>query len=284
MQKNLLPYLNRLRNHEFAEAYHLICNELETDEQTQPNVAQAIEAVKEYAKQMAHLAAELQSHPSTAEITSLKEKRHQALLSIRGRIAYLQRSPSASIASHAKILHRWLGVYHEFFRVPTINGQSRLVSNIETDIDKNDDLVESVEAVNMLEDFMHIGAFTTNLRNLDAARKKDWEADRVKAVQVRQEALKKLVALWRVLEVSVALELDDIKEAKAMAHEINTVMIYFKRKHASKLTRRENQKQMAPPADEPIDNTDDEIVDEPTEVEDDQQAPEPTPPEDGETE
>lgn len=270
MQKNLLPYLNRLRNHEFAQAYHLICKELLTSESTQPNVVQAIEAIQSYSKEMIHLAAEQRTHPFTESVVAIKEKRHQALLSLRGRIAYLQRSPFDDVAKSAKTLRPWLEAHREFFRTATIIDQSRLVHNLSSTLEESTTLQAAVTKLGMLEDIMQLGALTHEIQSLDASRKKDWEADRVKAVQVRQQALKKLVALWRVLEVSVSLELEDMQEAKAMAHEINTVMIYFKRKHASKLTRRENQKQEQPLADEPIDNTDDS-----TEVDADELAPEP---------
>lgn len=280
MQKSLIPYMKRLRNHEFAEAYSLVCKRLVVGESTSENITQAVTEVDSYSSELKFLRNMRGQHPHTKNIRALREKRHQYFLSLRGQISYLARSPIAEEKESAQLLQIWLQRYHEFFKRRSIHAQSRLLANISEEIASSAEIARALSNLNLIPIITSIEVATEDIIDLNQERKDDTKAAAVKAKQIRDTACFKLETLWKALEVSLALRSGSAAESNSLMEGINLAISDFKALYLSKTTRRENQKledelDSEPEADQP-DEPEDEPEAEP-EGEDDTPTSEPTP-------
>lgn len=245
MQPSLLSYLRKLRNHEFAEAYELICDNLTVDgldETADSNVIQALERVEDYARELPFLKNLKRKHHITPRMDEYKKARHQYLLSFRGRINYYMKSPIESERATANLLNIWLSGYQEFFSGATIHSQSRLVSNICDETESDESLEQSVSELNLTATFNEIRSITSRMRVLHLARLKQKKEDSARAKLIRKTAMGHIITLWKTLEVSAALDTLDAEVCKTLFEKINWVIIDFKARYLGKNTRRENEK------------------------------------------
>lgn len=243
MQPSLLSYLRKLRNHDFAQAYNLICNNLSAGELTEGSVLlQAVEAVQDYAPKLLLLKGLIRQHPISQELDILKKERHQYLLSLRGRVAYYLRSPDKTERANANILHLWLLSYHEFFSGASIQPQSRLCINMCGEIDASEELETIIADLNLSNTVDHIRSITSTMVELHLVRLNQIKEESAKVKLVRETAFKHIQTLWKTLEVSVALKTNDGAVCRALFDSINWVIIDFKARYLGKNTRRENEK------------------------------------------
>lgn len=242
MQRSLLSYLRRLRNHEFAEAYQLICNNLYIEELEASNVAQAVKAVLDYANKIGLLKNLKRKHVNTQKLDALKKERHQYLLSLRGRVAYCMKSPAKEEREAAKILHTWMLAYHEFFSGATIHPQSRLVSNMRGELNEVEELSTALSALNLVHTVNSIAIITSDMRHLHLTRLKENKEASAQAKHIRETAFAHIVTLWKTLEVATALKTHDGELCRTLFESINWVIIDFKARYLDKTTRRENER------------------------------------------
>lgn len=242
MQRSLLSYMRKLRNHEFAEAYSLIASNVGLEELEADYLSQAVDNVQGYAKNLTHLRNLKRQHPITEQIDLLKNERHQFLLSIRGRVAYYMKSPMKDEQVAAKRLSVWLSAYHEFFKGAKIHAQSNLVDNMCDEIDTTEAIFSSVEALGLTRTIDSIKLVTTDIRRLHLQRLQEVKEESAQAKHIRDTAFAHIVTLWKSLEVSTALDTHDGALCRSLFESINWVIIDFKAKYLDKVTRRENEK------------------------------------------
>lgn len=253
MQPSLLSYLRKLRNHEFAEAYELISSNLEIEELEGNHLNQAVKSVQDFAPQLVHLKNLVRQHPITQQMDDLKKERHQYLLSLRGRVAYCRKSPTAMECNAANRLHVWMLGYHEFFKGATIHTQSRLTTNMSNEIQSEADLSAAIDDLGLISTMDTIIAITNQMRELHLMRLKHNKEAAALAERIREIAFAHIVTLWKTLEVCVALKTHDGVLCRGLFESINWVIIDFKARFLGKATRRENEKLKA---DQPQPETD----------------------------
>lgn len=242
MQRSLLSYMRKLRNHEFAEAYSLIASNVGLEELEADYLSQAVDNVKGYAKNLTYLRNLKRRHPITEQIDLLKNERHQYLLSIRGRVAYYMKSPMKDEQVAAKRLSVWLSAYHEFFKGARIHAQSNLVDNMCDEIETTEAIQGPIEELGLIYTIQTIQAITSNIRRLHLQRLQEVKEESAQAKHIRDTAFAHIATLWKSLEVSTSLNTHDGALCRSLFESINWVIIDFKAKYLDKVTRRENEK------------------------------------------
>lgn len=242
MQRSLISYMRKLRNHEFAEAYSLIASNVGLEELEADYLSQAVDNVRGYAKNLTQLRNLKRQHPITEQIDLLKNERHQYLLSIRGRVAYYMKSPMKDEQVAAKRLSVWLSAYHEFFKGAKIHAQSNLVDNMCSEIDQVEAIATSISDLSLVSTINSIKMVTSDIRHLHLKRLQEVKEESAQAKHIRDTAFAHIVTLWKSLEVSTALNTHDGALCRSLFESINWVIIDFKAKYLDKVTRRENEK------------------------------------------
>lgn len=242
MQQSLLSYMRKLRNHRFAEAYELICTNLQVEELTAPHVKQAVEEVQEYARSMELLKNQKRQHPISQQLFELKKERHQYLLSIRGRIAYFMRSHDPQERIAANTLQLWINSYHEFLRGASIHDQSRLVSNMTGEIEQTAEINAAFRLLGLISTMEAIELITADMRTLHLRRLNDKKATAAKTDRIKNTAYARLSTLWKTLEVGIALRTADEAECRQLFDSVTWVIIDFKARYLDTITRRETAK------------------------------------------
>lgn len=243
MQQSLISYLRKLRNHEFAESYELICANLVVEEElTAENVKQAIDSVQAYASELQFLKTLQRKHPNTKQIDSLRNKRHQALLSLRGRVSYFRRSPNVDESLAAELLYDWLSTYREFFNHKSTHSQTRMIDDMDADLSESESLSEAINTLNLVSTLDTIKATSTALRRLHLARLNENKDAAQRAKLIRETAFAHIQTAWKTIEVAVSLRTGNTAECLRLFDSINRPIIAFKAKYLGKTTRRENEK------------------------------------------
>ena len=204
MRKNYLPFLKRLRNVEFPVAYEKICSQFEDVEFEVVNVQLSFDSAMDYLQEVVFLKNMRLQHPLTEIISQQKNKRHQHLLSLRGRVTYFTKSPIVNERSAARILEKWLYGYREDFINPSIHGQTGIIVNMMTNINESTVLQQAVEDLNLMSTFDSLSSKTNTIKENDNARLDERKALLLKAKKIRDAGYKKM----KIFRSSIELEID----------------------------------------------------------------------------
>ena len=240
MKKNNLVFLNRLHNQVFPVAYEKICSQLENEEFSVDSVQQSFDSASSFINELRYLKNTKFPHPLTKVIAELRDERHQSILSFKGRINSFLRSPIVVERNAANVLHGWFAIYQEFYNSPSISGQTGMINGMSKDIIESAVLSDSLEALNLSITMNSLVTTTSKIKEHDETRLKDRKAALLKAKTLRGIAYKKMMTLWKSIEVAIELKAGDVVKLTEYLNDINWAMVDFKTSVLSKTTRRVN--------------------------------------------
>ena len=232
--------LTRLRNQEFPAAYGKIISVLENDEITVEYITQSLESVKAHKKNLVVLRNMKAPHQLTKIISDLKFKRHDAFLSLKGKVSSAMKSPIDNERKVAEILNTWLIRYHKFFSKASIHEQTSVFDEMMDEVNTKPSIQSAVNEGGVLSILDSIQSITTQIEEAYMTRNKEKVEASRKALLLKQTAYADMKMLLNSIEMAITLNEGNSTVFMGYVNEINLLMDVFKAKAQSRTTRRKN--------------------------------------------
>lgn len=244
MQKINIKGLNRLRNHDFPSAYKRIVFHLglEVEDFKVVDVQQAYESIVAHDVKLTKIKNGMAKHKLSKPIALLRDKRHQNLLSLRGRVVYYLRSPFAEERVAASNIFDWLEKERNFLRSCSIDSQTQSVNRMSDDLLIEDDLAADLEKLNVSDLLDSIVSTTKQLDLAIAQRTIDQRQTKKKNQELRDEAFTAMEVFVVALEQSIALNKGDEDVYRECLNGIKNTIAVFTIRYDSEATRKQNAK------------------------------------------
>ena len=243
MVKVNISGLNRLINQEFPQAYRLIVSRLEEEEFEVADVQKAFEGVVAQNVELNKVKNKLAKHDLTRIITSLKETRHEHLVSLKGRVTYSMKSHSNDEREAAIILNAWLDREHDFLTRKSIQFQSQSVYRMNDDVVLYPNLFEALTTLGLGDVIDSLVSISNQIDKNFLKRNTDKKAESKKAYELRRNAYKAMQILITSMEQVIELEKDDVDVYNGYLSEIEGILSNFFAEQANRTTRRNNAAQ-----------------------------------------
>ena len=232
--------MTRLRNQEFPAAYSKIVSVLEKDEITVDYVARALETVKAHNDNLVVLRNMTTSHHLSKTINDTKHKRHDAYLSLKGKVTSALKSPSDEEREAAQVLDLWLSRYRKYFSRPSIHEQSSVIREMMAEVGERQDISSAIDTVGVVNLLDSLQAMTTKIdRDFMTRHSEKTEASR-KAYALKRSAFADMKMLFNGVEMAITLDDGDSTVFMGYVKEINGLMDTFRAKYQSRVTRKKN--------------------------------------------
>lgn len=231
---------NRLRNNSFLEAFSRICERFEGEEFEVEDVTQAFEIFKKNLEYLVNLTNKRRHHPLTDEIVALKQKRHDALLSFKGRIAKCMKSPVKSEQEAGKRLNKWIADFKLFFSHSTFDQQNSMIKMVKIDFAKRPSLLEDFESVNLQQTWNEVQSISNQMNELFTRREKDRLEDTTKALEFRKKVCDDMDTFVSSIKQAVKLSKGDKDVLIGYLNTIDAALSTFRVDLSYKSTRRKN--------------------------------------------
>ena len=232
--------ITRLRNQEFPAAYSKIVSVLEKDEIAVEYVERALEKVKVHNDNLVVLRNMTTSHHLSKTINDTKHKRHNAFLSLRGKVTSALKSPSDDEREAAKILDLWLSRYRKSFLQPSIHEESSVVREMMDEVGQRSDISSAIDTLGALSLLDSLQAITTKIDRDFMTRHKERTENSRKAHAIKRESFADLKMLFNSVEMAITLKDGDSTLLMGIVQEVNGLMDTFKAKYQSRVTRKKN--------------------------------------------
>lgn len=199
-------FLQSLRNVEFPQAFKEICSIYDVEQIEVLYVKESLERLKAHKEELKFVMEMRNPHPLTAVLDEKSVLRRNYLLSMRGRIKASAISPVAKEKAAAKILTPWMAKHEKYIYNPSISLQTRLVDNLKTDFEENEEIGEAITALDLTPTFTEIILITTQIEESFEIRSNEYAADVLKAKGIRDRAYTSLVIFLKSLDTAESLE------------------------------------------------------------------------------
>ena len=204
--KKTTVLLNCLRNQEFPQAFKEICSIYDVEQIEVLYVKESLERLKAHKEELKFVMEMRNPHPLTAVLDEQSALRRNYLMSMRGRIKACVNSPVANEKAAAKILSPWIDKHGKYFYNASISLQTRLVDNLSTDFQLNEEISEAITALGMSATFNEIHVITNRIEENFGIRSNKYAADVLRAKGIRDRAYTSLVVFLKSLDTAESLE------------------------------------------------------------------------------
>ena len=210
MKKSNLVYLKRLHNQVFSVAYENICARFDGKEFSVESVQQSFDSAESLIDDLRFLQNMQTPHPLTEWITQQRNERHQYILSFKSRVGSFMKSPIVAERNAAKTLQVWLHGFREFYKSPSINGQTGMINTMSKNINESSVLQTAVETLNLLVTMDSLVSITIGIWEKHQIRLDDKKAALLKAKKIRDLGFKRMTTFWKSIELAIELESGDV--------------------------------------------------------------------------
>ena len=199
-------FLQSLRNIEFPQAFKEICSIYDVEQIKVLYVKESLDRLKAHKEELKFVMEMRNPHPLTAVLDEQCVLRRSYLVSMRGRIKASAISPVSAEIAAAKILTLWIDKHEKYIYNPSISLQTRLVDNLSTDCQLNDEIADAITALGMSATFNEILIITNKIEESFGIRSDEYAADVLKAKGIRDRAYTSLVVFLKSLDTAESLE------------------------------------------------------------------------------
>ena len=225
-----------LRNDEYPMLVEQICvvmDKIDKDGQQDPYVTELASKVKSHLQSLEKIKARSSKHPLTAVLKDMAWQRRQILLSLRGQVKALLRSPIKAQKEAAKVLIFWLDKHSKRLIHNGYMAQTRRVNELLHEVDADTTIQQAIAALSLQPLMDALREMNTSFHTTFLKRNEERaQAEKVDCRAIRTAANNDLKLLLCALAMKSATDETGIYTAPAAA--IKELLIYYRKRLATR--------------------------------------------------
>ncbi|MFY9597660.1 MAG: DUF6261 family protein [Dysgonamonadaceae bacterium] len=227
-------WMSLLRNDEYPMLVEQICtvmDRIDKDALQDPYVENLAAKVKSHLRSLEKIKVRTSKHPLTAVLKDMAWQRRQTLLSLRGQVKALLRSPIDEQKEAAGILMSWLGKHGKRLIYNGYMAQTRRVDELLNEADSDTAILEAIATLSLLPLMEALRKINTSFHTTFLKRNAERaQAEEVDCRAIRKAANADLKLLLCALALKTATDKTGIYTAPAAA--IKELLVYYRKRLA----------------------------------------------------
>ena len=242
-----INFMNNLQNHEFAELYDQLCENIEAEQLDDLQVKKTWRAAEKHINDIKYLRNDPRGHELTSVIQKKILKRTEYLVSVRMIVDGLKLSFCDEERAAAKVLSLWLWQQGKDMYTPSITSQSHHVNNLMHVLQLNAKIGEAITFLNFDRRIAVIFAINEEIDLNFMQRNKEMSARTKKSKLLRKAAYHDLKIFVSSINLYLETEKNNKEDTMLKQHSqlINKILTQYRSKLKSRTTKRKNKKEIA---------------------------------------